>query len=1739
MGEIFLSYAHEDKLLALLLAEALERLGWGVWWDPRLLGGDPYREVIERKVEDARCMVVLWSRHSVESGFVKDEAETGQKRGILVPLQTDGTAPPMGFRQLHTIDFTGWNGAVTHPGFVQLTETLTQKLGKKLRARKVAKPESALDSFLQLAGRSGDAVARATPPTGRLATDLSEFLEQCLGEAGTRAWIALPPRPVRVGLSSHQSTVLEAVRRCLASADLPRPYHAYKVRSSQVPEAGALLAACRSLRDALHRKRASLLLLVLKDEERFRPAVHDFLVDSLPELGVSCLVLSDHLPETDLEESSAWMVRSLRIEPSGLPWLDRQPFGSYLDRIASFNFNDLIRHPNLKEQLEHQRQRIQILRDCGIWDIGIERTINGRSQTRDFSYYLKEILDHNDRIFFLLGDAGQGKTSLCRFLIYRLVELRHQEQQPVPPLPIALPFNCIATESDLANPRFFCEIYRDLNERAEDVATLIERGEVFLIFDGLDENTLDLSVESILATLRRTYPHCPMLVTSRSHFFHANSAALDVADFCELYLKPLTEEQQEEYLRRRLSPDLAGSALEMIRQQDLFRLSPVPFLLEMIAQIVEKEGIREGFRDGVRRVDLYRQFIDGWCAEERGHVVGLDRAHVRFYLQLTSLMMFQQSNSMEVIRAPELGHALRRQGYSEIAAERICNAVVNLFRSPRQSGEGGEVIALSHRSMLEFLIAESILSSICPLPDRRSPPEAEPSLVEKLTRPLTHEILGFIQELIDRHQDASIGGSYARRDVRNGLLALIDQLDELKEGDRETTRAVRCNSLRILAYIHQLDLSLSNPEFNDDQETQSLFSRLFVGRDFRGIDLRRCDLSGHDLRGAVLRESNLREITLSQCHLAGTDFTRSDLTGVYFGQSMAVWTLAHVAPAKLALDLGDGQLGLLETAACPQIRPVRSSARCQLIWRVALYPEHDPAIVVCCHHNSQVSVLDLRTGGYRRFEINDPRRPRQTLYGVALSSRRGIAAFAGSNRRLYLAPIAPLLADLSAGEQTGELPWSYPPSYLEDHHQDSIFAVGFTTDGDYLVSCGADRAIRLWALPPVELPEAEWRLRLVSSFSVEVSKFHPGQGNAIRSLEIVHHRGSDYCVAGTQLGWLTVYRVAYDSKRRASLRHVVTLNRDCHTNWILGLHAFRLDGALHLATVSGDQTACIYCFDDLLDRLSAASPRFRGNHRTSLLSVASDGDRDHDATALFLGTYDGAIIEQSLSGLMGGNAGAAPIQKIWTHQDVIARIDRLPESYITDASLAQISGVIGVNEGRMALLRERGALHWNFPIELDGYRTLFLDLRSWLIREQQSCRAFLHGIGERKAWSRGLDEYLAELGSGTLERLAGLFLTVNSELNKIQDPRLRIPTLDTYRVAFQTKVTLAGSLMVLYWLAESTWRSNRRVSLSELHDLRDRLRKLALSCSQNRLPRPLHDHMVNDTRDLLEETFFPARRTDRLFKICQEDYRENAALQAVLDFLAGAPAAAQVPAALPGVGIGDLWAELNNAFWNSGAEIAQTYFSTFQDGLYRCCGRAQHFLQTQIVAALREQLARRPEGRLCYLDLATGFNGTIACGVYEALTATERDRVLFIASDSDPNCVAHLRESLHQKGLAIEVRLENMADPDVEPESLAVVSQAMGGHHVQAPRRQGMYARLAGALISGGTLAVADVAAQPLKILACLPDDLGAPEDPYDCRILDRLLPNLGLSRTASARFPELWDGEGFYTAATFRRLAE
>ena len=47
MSDIFVSYAREDRAKVRPLAEALERQGWSVWWDPAIPTGRRFDRVID------------------------------------------------------------------------------------------------------------------------------------------------------------------------------------------------------------------------------------------------------------------------------------------------------------------------------------------------------------------------------------------------------------------------------------------------------------------------------------------------------------------------------------------------------------------------------------------------------------------------------------------------------------------------------------------------------------------------------------------------------------------------------------------------------------------------------------------------------------------------------------------------------------------------------------------------------------------------------------------------------------------------------------------------------------------------------------------------------------------------------------------------------------------------------------------------------------------------------------------------------------------------------------------------------------------------------------------------------------------------------------------------------------------------------------------------------------------------------------------------------------------------------------------------------------------------------------------------------------------------------------------------------------------------------------------------------------------------------------------------------------
>ncbi len=110
VAEIFLSYNREDQARAKLFAEAFEAQGFKVWWDVGLKAGEAYDQVTEKALREAKAVVVLWSKRSVESRWVRAEATLADRNKTLVPCMIEPCERPIMFELTQTAELSHWQG---------------------------------------------------------------------------------------------------------------------------------------------------------------------------------------------------------------------------------------------------------------------------------------------------------------------------------------------------------------------------------------------------------------------------------------------------------------------------------------------------------------------------------------------------------------------------------------------------------------------------------------------------------------------------------------------------------------------------------------------------------------------------------------------------------------------------------------------------------------------------------------------------------------------------------------------------------------------------------------------------------------------------------------------------------------------------------------------------------------------------------------------------------------------------------------------------------------------------------------------------------------------------------------------------------------------------------------------------------------------------------------------------------------------------------------------------------------------------------------------------------------------------------------------------------------------------------------------------------------------------------------------------------------------------------------------
>jgi tetratricopeptide (TPR) repeat protein len=157
MADVFLSYARPDAAAAERAARELSNAGCSVWFDRELPAHRLYSDVIATELGSASAVLVLWSKFSIDSEWVRSEANRARELHKLVQGRLDAAPLPMPFDQIQCADLAKWRGGDRHPGWSQVRKSIDALAGQR-RAPAASRPEASRRAALT-SGAAAAAIA--------------------------------------------------------------------------------------------------------------------------------------------------------------------------------------------------------------------------------------------------------------------------------------------------------------------------------------------------------------------------------------------------------------------------------------------------------------------------------------------------------------------------------------------------------------------------------------------------------------------------------------------------------------------------------------------------------------------------------------------------------------------------------------------------------------------------------------------------------------------------------------------------------------------------------------------------------------------------------------------------------------------------------------------------------------------------------------------------------------------------------------------------------------------------------------------------------------------------------------------------------------------------------------------------------------------------------------------------------------------------------------------------------------------------------------------------------------------------------------------------------------------------------------------------------------------------------------------------------------------------------------------
>lgn len=166
MADVFVSYHKQDRAYAEAAVASLTAQGYSVWWDDRVTPMETWDKIVEREIAEARCVLVLWTRNSVDSDWVRIEANFAKmaRPAKLVQVRLEECDVPINFSLIQYADaFEPTLDPARNPGWARALEWVGLFVGARPAMLEEAPPPKPRKR------RAKRAAAQPTPPPAEAA----------------------------------------------------------------------------------------------------------------------------------------------------------------------------------------------------------------------------------------------------------------------------------------------------------------------------------------------------------------------------------------------------------------------------------------------------------------------------------------------------------------------------------------------------------------------------------------------------------------------------------------------------------------------------------------------------------------------------------------------------------------------------------------------------------------------------------------------------------------------------------------------------------------------------------------------------------------------------------------------------------------------------------------------------------------------------------------------------------------------------------------------------------------------------------------------------------------------------------------------------------------------------------------------------------------------------------------------------------------------------------------------------------------------------------------------------------------------------------------------------------------------------------------------------------------------------------------------------------------------------------